>query len=202
MIKPNPERIWKFIKIPKDPNGCWIWIGCFHWNGYGQLTFDHEHYRSHRFVYEYLVDQIPKGIELHHVCENRRCVNPFHLQPLTPKEHMMKGMGIGRINIEKTHCNHGHKFTKENIINYNGWRYCRKCKDRIDREYRNKKRQILIELDEYNPPNKEKTHCIKGHEFTEKNTYYDSAGFRQCKECKKIRQINYRARKKLLVVTN
>lgn len=68
--------------------GCWIWLRGTTENGYGVLAVDgRKRVKAHRWVYEQEVGPIPEGMALHHKCENPRCVNPAHLEPITPSEH-------------------------------------------------------------------------------------------------------------------
>lgn len=71
-----------------DPDtGCWVWQRALSDWGYGQITRKKINRRAHRVYYEQHVGPIPAGAHIHHVCENRRCVNPDHLSPLLPGEH-------------------------------------------------------------------------------------------------------------------
>lgn len=73
------------------PDGCWHWQGSLH-NGYGKFGNSDRagSYLAHRVVYEHLVGPVPAGHDLHHTCENKRCVNPAHLVPLTRSEHLAR----------------------------------------------------------------------------------------------------------------
>jgi hypothetical protein len=75
--------------ISVDDNGCWIWRLRTEPEGYGRLTVDgKDGYLAHRFVYEQLVGPIPDGLHLDHLCRVRSCVNPEHLEPVTPQENL------------------------------------------------------------------------------------------------------------------
>lgn len=121
----NPERVWKFIKFPKNLNECWIWKSVLNNKGYGVFGFDSKKYKAHRFMYEYLIGEIPKELVTDHLCRNRKCVNPEHLEFVTDKVNINRG--IGNRQKEKTHCPFGHKYTEENTYHHNNARTCRKC---------------------------------------------------------------------------
>jgi hypothetical protein len=99
--------------------------------------------------YELLIGEIPKGHELHHTCENRLCVNPDHLKPLTRKDHITKFSPnhITYINAHKTHCPQGHEYTEDNLVKYlfklNGRRSCLICARKRTRECVAKKRALI-----------------------------------------------------------
>mgnify|MGYP001562260252 FL=1 len=108
-------------------DGCWEWTGAFRRNGYGRYG-GQPSVLAHRAVYEALVGPIPEGMQLDHLCKNRSCVNPAHLEPVTPKENILRGAGFAAQNAQMTHCIHGHEFTEANTyIRANGARTCRTC---------------------------------------------------------------------------
>jgi len=112
-------------------SGCWEWQkGIFGKNGYGALDVDGRTIGAHRFSYERYVGPIPKGKHIDHLCRNRKCVKPSHLELVEPGENVLRGIGISARNAKKTHCKRGHEFTVENtyVRPHKGGRACKICK--------------------------------------------------------------------------
>lgn len=110
--------------------GCWEWQRAIT-NGYGvvQDLRAHRQTQAHRAVYELHHGPIPEGMTLDHLCRNRACVNPNHLEPVSRGENVLRGEGHAAVNARKTHCKRGHEFTPENSYyapNGKGKR-CREC---------------------------------------------------------------------------
>ena len=103
-------------KIALADNGCHEWIASRNNNGYG--TFAVGGGRStvaHRWSYEYHVGPIPDGLDLDHLCRNRACVNPDHLEPVTTSTNLHRAVGMGQANARKTHCPMGHPYAGDNL---------------------------------------------------------------------------------------
>ena len=77
-------------KHTKYENGCWLWTGGIQPKGYGTFRFRGKHYLAHRAAYEMFVGPIPDGLEIDHTCCVRHCVNPDHLEPVTPSENVLR----------------------------------------------------------------------------------------------------------------
>lgn len=126
-----PERIERKIRIVDS--GCWEWTASLRPEGYGQVRDRKRMARAHRLVYELLVGPIPEGLPLDHLCRNRRCVNPTHLEPVTVLENLRRGVGVvSNINATKTHCLRGHEFNADNTYTHVSdkrapHRICRPC---------------------------------------------------------------------------
>lgn len=133
------ERERLLAKVSKDPNtGCWNWTGALQANGYASMRVQRGEARAgwrttsgHRLAFELYRGPIPEGMELDHLCRNRRCVNPDHLEVVDRATNTLRGDApalIGALNASKTHCNSGHEFTAANTYQRpDGGRTCRMC---------------------------------------------------------------------------
>jgi hypothetical protein len=115
---------------------CWPWIGYRDSNGYGVTKVDGKAKRAHRVVYEMRVGPIPDGLHIDHLCRNPSCVNPLHLEPVTPRENTLRGNGLAALNAAKTACKNGHEFDDVNTYHRpTGGRACRKCRRAASQRY-------------------------------------------------------------------
>lgn len=132
-------RFWN--KVARMASGCWEWQGGIS-NGYGSFFLDGKKVKAHRYAYESMGNVIPARLEIDHLCRNRGCVNPAHMEPVTRAENIRRGLfpEIGRqYQLSKTHCPQGHLYDEENTylrIDKVG-RECRTCRKAAKRRFIN-----------------------------------------------------------------
>jgi hypothetical protein len=138
---PIADRFWP--KVVRDEDHlCWEWQGLKLPAGYGVLKglpgSPKSQLLAHRVSWEINIGPIPSGLCIDHLCMNKSCVNPAHMELVTRGENSMRAM-LGR-----THCKHGHLFSEENTaVGRNGRRVCRACSRALCRRtyYRRKERR-------------------------------------------------------------
>ncbi len=135
-------RFWASVDASGD---CWTWNGPSA-NGYGRFHIGNQNRpkrtAAHRFAYELLVGPIPSCLEIDHLCRNKLCVNPDHLEPTTRRINELRAYTFISENVRKTHCPYGHPYNAANthLRGPNRHRSCRAC-DRV-RYYRRLGRKV------------------------------------------------------------
>lgn len=122
------KNFWAAVN--KDhPNGCWVRAGWRNPHGYTQGSLDGKKKLAHRIAYELTYGPVPEGHEIDHLCRNRACCNPDHLEAVTRRENQSRSDStFTAINREKTHCPHGHPYNELNtLVTASGYRRCRWC---------------------------------------------------------------------------
>lgn len=125
------QRFWAKVREEGD---CWVWTAYVDKsNGYGKFQLGGANVYAHRFAYEDMIADIPAGLQIDHLCRNRICVNPYHLEPVTPLVNTRRSP-IGH--ASKTHCPQGHAYSGDNLRVWSGRRYCRTCQAENSKAFR------------------------------------------------------------------
>jgi hypothetical protein len=140
-----PNRFWS--KVWPCPNtGCWHWGGTIHHTGYGSYWYGYRSVLPHRYIYEVIHGPLPPVMKVDHICRNKSCVNPAHLDAVTQRENIIRGMAPASVNAAKTHCIHGHPFAGDNLIvrcyGSHPRRCCLECTREIGRRSSKKRRDL------------------------------------------------------------
>lgn len=131
-----PSSFWCRVLNVGNP-GCWEWAGARTPTGYGHIQIKGRTISTHRLVYQCICGPIPKGLTIDHLCRNRLCVNPEHLEAVTFRENTRRGTSPIAKNAKKTRCPRNHPLSGPNLRVYFGpygpTRYCLICKKAASR---------------------------------------------------------------------
>ncbi len=155
MDKKAQLRFWKYVdkngSLPAERAGlgkCWQWIGYITPVGYGHMHYINRPYRAHRLSWELHRTKIPKGMTLDHLCRNRSCVNPKHLEVVTSVVNAMRGNSPWAKKARQTHCIHGHPLSGENLyfksFGKRVERHCRECERIRCRKWKAKNKHYWV----------------------------------------------------------
>lgn len=132
---PLDERLWS--RLVESESGCWLYTAGLTSTGYVRISSGGgdrpRHINAHKYMYEKFIATVPPELQLDHLCRVRNCVNPWHLEPVTPRVNTLRSGAITALQAAQTHCKRGHEFTLENTRRYRGRRVCRRCRAAAER---------------------------------------------------------------------
>ncbi len=129
----NPRLSFHEKCLPHPATGCWTWLAALNSSGYGEFWDGTRSWRAHRFAYTVYRGDIPEDLEIDHLCRNRVCVNPYHLELVTSKVNSERGRGAWE------HCARGHEITG---LSSAGKRFCRECQKERSRAFEASGRRV------------------------------------------------------------
>lgn len=186
-----PDRFRSKVAIR---DGCWEWTAGKA-NGYGRYAVRKKYLggpsivaNAHRYGWQVINGEIPKGYHVDHLCRNHSCVRPDHLEPVPPRINAQRGRQANVAGL----CRAGvHPWTEENILRDGETSRCRPCRTEKELAYRPPK----------GTAHGDKTHCPAGHPYNELNTRHHANGSRDCRVCHRIRErIKYRTKRGLPIL--
>jgi HNH endonuclease len=138
------ERFWEKVnkdgpipEVKPELGPCWIWTDSLDEKGYGRFNDGERPRKAHDFSYELHFDKMPTGLEPDHLCRNRPCVRPAHLEAVTHRVNSQRAA------YAQDECSRGHKLPEPSA---NGRRVCRPCANRRSREYKERQRVLAMRV--------------------------------------------------------
>lgn len=141
------ELLSSYLDIDED-TGCWNWTGALTTAGYGTYKWNGKQTSAHRIIYKLIHKNVPYDFPLDHLCRNRACSNPKHLEPVSIRTNILRGVGVAAKNARKTHCKNGHEFTSDNTyhrkrIDRPPERDCKTCRSAANKRFNEKERVVV-----------------------------------------------------------
>jgi|SRR5208337_3842879 len=113
---------------------CWVWLACKDQRGYGRFSLPYTNRQHRRIQYAHITafvlsgKSLADGLVIDHLCRNRSCVNPQHLEAVTTRTNLLRGIGGAAERAARTHCPYGHPYSSENTyVSRKNQRHCREC---------------------------------------------------------------------------
>lgn len=143
MRKPSAlERALSKVAINMD-TGCWEWVGAIDPNGYAAFKAEGKKVTAHRWIYQQVHGVLPAYLHIDHLCRNRRCVNPAHMEPVTQRENNARGDSPAALAGRNGVCCRGHNDWR---LRPNGHRDCRECQRERERHRPPRKRPRRVSI--------------------------------------------------------
>lgn len=129
---PTDKETLFFRHVEFQDDGCWLWVGAKKPKGYGVFTTRDKGrkitHNAHLYAYRESIGQVPAGLMLDHTCQNKACVNPIHLEPVTALINLLRGQCPNFVTSRTGICKRGHEQSDDNVyVHVNGTRHCKIC---------------------------------------------------------------------------
>jgi hypothetical protein len=183
-VRNTDATFWALV----HPTGfCWEWTGTIGPEGYAIYWLNGASVPVHRIAYANLIGPIPDGMQLDHLCLTRHCVNPDHLEPVTPTENSRRA-NVHKMN--RSHCANGHEWTEANTLPMRDAKRCRQCilvRDHVKRGIACSYAAFCEEPVHLRDKYELRDECQRGHSMADAYVRPDS-GARTCRTCQRIRR--------------